>query len=100
MGLVLTKGMGNSSANETKTRRFKTMHSLYFLSYAIFATIVGLIALSAQYSRYKNEGVPFNATVLKVIGAFSLSMWTGAALTEYAYAASASAPSLFAATLA
>ncbi len=62
------------------------IHSLYFLSYAVLATIVGIVAIFAQYTRYKNEGTPFNTTLLRVIGAFAMSMWTGVAVTEYVYA--------------
>lgn len=64
----------------------KMEHSLYFLSYAVLATIVGIVALSAQYTRYKNEGTPFNATLLRLIGGFAMSMWAGVAVTEYVYA--------------
>lgn len=62
------------------------MHALYFIGYAVMATIAGLIVAQAQYSRKKTEGTPINFNILKAIGAVALFMWTAAGLTQVAYA--------------
>jgi len=61
------------------------MHSLYFMIFAGFITLCAIVILWAQYSRFKKDGVPFNFTILKILAALSLIMWTGAAQTVYFY---------------
>lgn len=61
------------------------MHSLYFIGYALFATVGGIIIAQAQYSRKKREGKKINYTILKVVFGFALLMWTGAALSAVYY---------------
>lgn len=61
------------------------MSSLYFAAYALIATIVGIVAAQAQYTRKQREGKPINYTVLKVIFGSALAMWTGAALAAVYY---------------
>lgn len=61
------------------------MHSIYFLGYAVMATIAGLIIAQAQYSRMKTEGTPMNFGFLKVVSGIALFMWTAAGLTSVAY---------------
>ncbi len=60
-------------------------HSLYFMGYALFATIGGIIIAQAQYSRKQKEGKPINYTILKVVFGFALLMWTGAAISGFYY---------------
>ncbi|MDH5511080.1 MAG: hypothetical protein OEZ32_12115 [Nitrospinota bacterium] len=62
-----------------------TMHSLYFLSYALILTISGLVMVSAYYSRFKRDGAPVNYGLLAVVFGGALAMWTGVAVTEYVY---------------
>lgn len=62
------------------------MHSIYFLGYAVMATIAGVIIAQAQYSRMKNEGTPMNFGVLKVISGIAAFMWAAAGITSIAYA--------------
>lgn len=62
------------------------MHSLYFIGYAVMATIASVIIAQAQYSRMKTEGTPMNLGFLKVIGGIALFMWAAAGLTSLAYA--------------
>jgi len=64
---------------------FGAMHGLYFMSYGLIATIAALVIAFAQYKRNKNEGVPMNYTVLKLVSGVALAMWTGAAFTSVAY---------------
>ncbi|MCR4378531.1 MAG: GGDEF domain-containing protein [Rhodospirillales bacterium] len=61
------------------------MHSLYFIGYALFATVGGIIIAQAQYSRKRKEGKKINYTILKVVFGFALLMWTGAALSAVYY---------------
>jgi len=61
------------------------MKSLYFLSYAVLATVSAIVITWAQYRAYKKEGTPFNFTLLLVVIGVALAMWTGAAFTEFAY---------------
>ena len=61
------------------------MHALYFIGYAVMATVAGLIIAQAQYSRMKTEGTPMNLSFLKAIGGIALFMWTAAGLTSVAY---------------
>ena len=60
-------------------------HAIYFISYASFATIGAIIIAWGQYVRYKKEGTPFNFTLLLLLVAVALAMWTGAGLTIFAY---------------
>lgn len=62
------------------------MHALYFLGYAVMATIAGLVIAQAQYSRKKQEGTPVNFGILKAVGALSIFMWLAAGVTSVAYA--------------
>ena len=62
-----------------------TIHSFYFLSYALILTIAGVVMAWAYYSRFKNEGTPVNYTLLTGVFAAALAMWTGVAVTEYVY---------------
>jgi predicted tellurium resistance membrane protein TerC len=64
------------------------MHSLYFIAYAGFITVAGIIMAAAFYARFKNEGTPINGAALALTAAVAHSMWTGAAFTEYVYAPS------------
>lgn len=61
------------------------MHALYFIGYAVMATIAGLIVAQAQYSRKKTEGIPVSLGILKAIGMVALFMWTAAGVTTVAY---------------
>lgn len=61
------------------------MHALYFVSYALIATVAAGVIAYAQFARMKNEGTPMNFTVLKVVGSTGMVMWACAALTEIAY---------------
>jgi len=61
------------------------MSSLYFVAYALIATLAGTVIAQAQYARKQNEGKPINYTVLKVVFGFALLMWTGAALSAVFY---------------
>ncbi len=61
------------------------MHSIYFLSYAVILTVSAMVVASALYSRSKNEGTPINYKLFMGVSGVALAMWTGAALTEYAY---------------
>ena len=62
------------------------MHALYFIGYAVMATIAGLVIAQAQYSRQKTEGTPMNFGFLKAIAALSVFMWAAAGVTSIAYA--------------
>jgi len=61
------------------------MRGLYFASYAIMATVSLLIVALAQYNRKKNEGTPYNITVLKALGAIAIAMWLGSGIGVLAY---------------
>jgi len=61
------------------------MHSLYFLSYAVLATVAAVVITWAQYIIFKRDGTPFNFTLLMVILVVALAMWTGVAFTQFAY---------------
>lgn len=65
------------------------MAALYFISYALIATIIALVIAYAQYIRMKRENVPMNLGFLKVVTAIALTMWAAAGVTSisYAYAA-------------
>lgn len=65
------------------------MAAIYFLSYALIATLVGLVMAWAQYSRMKDEGIPMNTKVLKAVSGTALAMYAGAALTGLAYSTGA-----------
>lgn len=61
------------------------VHSLYFVGYAVMATVGGIIIAQAQYTRKQREGKKINYTILKVVFGFALVMWTGAALSAVYY---------------
>jgi len=61
------------------------MHSLYFVGYAVIATIAGIVLVKAQYSRKQREGTPVNFKIIKVVFGFALFMWTGAAFAAVYY---------------
>lgn len=63
-------------------------HSLYFVGYAVFATIGGSVMAKAQYTRKVREGTPINYKLLKVVFGLALLMWTGAALAAVYYTSS------------
>lgn len=65
------------------------MHSIYFLGYAVMATLAGVIIAQAQYSRMKTEGTPMSFGVLKVISGIAVLMWAAAGVTSIAYASAA-----------
>lgn len=60
------------------------MAALYFVSYALIATVGGLIAGWAMYVRKKKEGAKVNLTVLKAISALAIALWIGAGVTTFA----------------
>lgn len=62
------------------------MHALYFLGYALMATIAALVIAQAQYSRKKTEGTPISWGFLKASAAVAMFMWTAAGVTTVAYA--------------
>lgn len=62
------------------------MHALYFLGYAVMATIAGMVIAQAQYSRQKTEGTPVNFGLIKAVSALSVFMWVAAGVTSVAYA--------------
>lgn len=61
------------------------MAAMYFLSYALIATLVGGVIAWAQYERKKTEGTPMNMTVIKAVSGLALAMYAGAGLTTLAY---------------
>ena len=63
-------------------------HSLYFVGYAVFATVGGIVMAKAQYTRKIREDAPINYKLLKVIFGLALLMWTGAALAAVYYTSS------------
>lgn len=60
------------------------MAAMYFLSYAVIATIAGLVIAWAQVERKKAEGTPMNFKVLKAVSATAVTMYAGALLTTFA----------------
>lgn len=70
-------------------------HSLYFVGYALIATIGGVVVAKAQYIRKKREGTKINFGLLKVIFIFALLMWTGAAFAGVYYTESHTAMTVF-----
>ncbi|MBL4888389.1 MAG: GGDEF domain-containing protein [Candidatus Lindowbacteria bacterium] len=70
------------------------MHSLYFVGYALIATIAGIVLVKAQYSRKKREGTPVNFKIIKVVFGFALFMWTGAAFAAVYYTSSTTATAI------
>jgi|GEM_PF-7088590 len=66
-------------------------HSLYFVGYAVFATVGGIVIAKAQYIRKQREGTPINFKILKVVFGVALFMWTGAALAAVYYTSSTTA---------
>lgn len=61
------------------------MKALYFVSYAVMATVAAIIIGWAQYSRKKNEGTPLNLNVLKALSGIAIAMWIGAGVSAFAY---------------
>lgn len=61
------------------------MHATYFLSYAMLITVSGVVMAVAYYLRLKHEGAPVNYKLLGILAVVGHGMWTGAALTMYAY---------------
>jgi len=61
------------------------MHALYFLGYAVMATVAGLVIAQAQYSRKKNEGIPMSLGFLKAVSMVAVFMWAAAGVTTVAY---------------
>ena len=61
------------------------MHALYFVGYAVMATVAALVIAQAQYSRLKNEGTPVSTGFLKAATAIALLMWLSAGVTSVAY---------------
>ncbi len=61
------------------------MHALYFIGYAVMATVAGLIIAQAQYSRMKKEGTPMSFGFLKAVAAVAVFMWAAAGVTSIAY---------------
>jgi len=61
------------------------VHSLYFIGYALIATIGGIVIAKAQYIRKQREGMPINYMVMKFVFGFALLMWTGAAFAGVYY---------------
>jgi len=61
------------------------MHSLYFIGYALLATVGGIVIVKAQYIRKQREGKKINYGILKAVFGFALIMWTGAALSGVYY---------------
>ena len=61
------------------------MAALYFICYALIATVAAAVIAYAQYTRMQTEGTPMNFKVLKVVGGSGLAMWACAALTQVAY---------------
>ena len=70
-------------------------HSLYFVGYALCATVGGIVVAKAQYIRKKREGTKINFGLLKVIFIFALLMWTGAAFAGVYYTQSQTATIVF-----
>jgi len=54
---------------------------MYFVSYALIATLGGLIVGWAQYKRKKAEGAAMNRTLLMAIAGIAVAMWAGAGIT-------------------
>lgn len=65
------------------------MAAMYFISYALIATIAVLVIAQAQYARLKNEGTPVNFKLIKAVGASAAVMWSAAGLTQVVYATGA-----------
>jgi len=61
------------------------MHALYFIGYALLATLAVVVIAIAQYNRKKAEGTPMSYGILKALGGLALFMWTAAGLTSIAY---------------
>lgn len=61
------------------------MAAAYFISYALMATVAGLVIGWAQYSRLKRESTPINMTIMKATWGIALAMWSSAAVTSVAY---------------
>lgn len=57
------------------------MAAMYFVSYALIASMGGLIVGWAQYKRKKAEGTKMNRMVLNAIAGIAVAMWAGAGIT-------------------
>ncbi|MBI4829772.1 MAG: hypothetical protein HY804_13385 [Nitrospinae bacterium] len=62
-----------------------TIHSFYFVFYAVIATFVAAMMAHGYYIRYKREGVPANYTLIALVAGVALAMWTGASVMEHVY---------------
>jgi len=58
---------------------------VYFVSYAVMATIGLIIIGLAQIRNKKNDGSPINFMVLKAVAAIAVVMWIGSAASVAAY---------------
>lgn len=71
--------------NEALAHSGKHMKSLYFISYAVMATMGAVIIGWAQYSRKKREGTPLNLNVIKALSGIAIAMWIAAGISAYVY---------------
>ena len=62
-----------------------SIHSLYFLIYAVLATIVVVFMAWGYIHQNRKDGSPINYTLLEAVFALAMAMWTGVAATEAAY---------------
>ena len=62
-----------------------SIHSLYFLIYAVLATIVVVFMAWGYISQNRKNGAPINYTLLEAVFAVAIAMWTGVAATEAVY---------------
>ena len=61
------------------------MEAMYFVSYALIATVAGAVIAQAQFERRKAEGTPVNLKLLKVVMGVAAGLWMAAGLTEVLY---------------
>lgn len=71
-----------------------TIHSFYFVFYAVIATFAAAVMAHGYYIRYKREGVPANYTLVALVAGVALAMWTGASVMEHVYEPSATTAGL------
>ena len=62
-----------------------TIHSFYFVFYAVLATFCAVAMAHGYYLRYKREGISANYTLIALVSCAALAMWTGAAVMEHVY---------------
>ena len=62
-----------------------TIHSLYFVIYAILLTIIAIFLAAVYICEHKKNGAPINYTLIGAVSAAAMAMWTGTAATEFAY---------------